>query len=34
MVYISRETYERKGREKIVDSNKILWLNEKNIKNI
>ena len=29
MVNISRETYERNGVETIVDSDQILWLNEK-----
>ena len=31
MVDISRETYERNGVEVIVDSDAILWLNEKYI---
>ena len=31
MVDISRETYERDGVEVIVDSDAILWLNEKYI---
>ena len=29
MVDVSRETYERNGVETIVDSNGILWLNQK-----
>ena len=32
MVDISRETYESNGVETIVDSNGILWLNERHIK--
>ena len=31
MVDISRKTYERNGVEPIVDSDGILWLNEKHI---
>ena len=31
MVDISRKTYERNGVETIVDSNGVLWLNEKHI---
>ena len=31
MIDISRERYERNGMEKIVDTDNILWLNEKYI---
>ena len=32
MVDISRNTYERNGIETIIDNDRILWLNEKHIK--
>ena len=31
MVDISRRTFERNGKEKIVDNDGILWLNEKHL---
>ena len=31
MVNISRKTFQRKGKEKIVDNDGILWLNEKHL---
>ena len=31
MVDISRDTYERNGAETVIDNDRILWLNEKQL---